>query len=78
MKEVVSDLNIFVKKWFKIAAAKKVLKIFFHLFTPFKPLFVPVSQKPMYKLLRFLESLGKTNGKKWSQILVLCSKRVLN
>ena len=31
------------------------------LFTPFKPLFAPTSQSSMFKLFRFLESLGKCN-----------------
>ena len=38
------------------------------LFTPFKRLFAPNSQSQMSKLLRFSESFGKTNGKKWSKI----------
>ena len=36
--------------------------------TSFNSLFVPTSQNPMSKLLRFLLSLKKRNGKKWSQI----------
>ena len=36
--------------------------------TLFNSLFVPTSQSPMSKHLRFLKSLGKSNGKKWSQI----------
>ena len=49
---------------------KKVFTDFFslHLFTFFKRLSAPTSQSPMSKLYRFGESLGKSNGKKWSQI----------
>ena len=38
---------------------------------PFNSLFAPISQSPMSKLIRFLESLGKSNGKTWSQIWTL-------
>ena len=34
----------------------------------FKRLFVPTSQSWMSKMFRDPESLGKSNGKKWSQI----------
>ena len=36
--------------------------------TPFNGLCAPTSRSPIYKLFRFLESLGKSNGKKWSHI----------
>ena len=36
--------------------------------TLFNGLFVPNSQSPMYQLFRYYEFLGKSNGKKWSQI----------
>ena len=39
--------------------------------TPFNCLFSPTSQSPMSKLFIFSESLGKSNEKKWSQILQL-------
>ena len=39
--------------------------------TPFTGLFAPTSRSPMSKLFRFSESLWKSNGKKWSQILKL-------
>ena len=66
---MVSDLKTFAHKESKLAAAKKVFyRFFLHLFTPFKRLSAPTSQSPMSKLFRFLESLGKSNGKKWSQI----------
>ena len=45
--------------------AKKVFTYFFHLFTPFKRLLAPTSK--LSKFFRFSESLGKTNGKRWSQ-----------
>ena len=35
---------------------------------PFKRLFAPTSQSQMSNIFRGLESLGKSNGKKWSQI----------
>ena len=35
---------------------------------PFKRLFAPTSQSRMSKLFRSLESLGKSNGQKWSHI----------
>ena len=66
---MVSDLKTFAHKWCKITAAKKKINLrFFHLFTPFKRPFAPTSRSPMSKLFRFLESLGKSFGKKWSQI----------
>ena len=37
------------------------------LFTLLKGLFAPTSQSLMSKLFRYSESLGKSNGKKWSQ-----------
>ena len=36
--------------------------------TPFNGLFAPTSQSQMSKLFIFSESLGKSDGKKWSQI----------
>ena len=68
------------KKWFQIwtLLLKNGVKsprrknlftfFFFHLFTPFKRLFVPISRSPMSKLFWYSESLKKSNGKKWSQI----------
>ena len=35
---------------------------------PFKHLFAPTSRILMSKIFRFLESLRKSNGKKWSQL----------
>ena len=36
---------------------------------PFKHLFTPTAQSQMSNIFRDSESLGKSNGKKWSQIL---------
>ena len=66
---MVSDMNIFVWKLSKIAAQKKVF--FSHFFTfevPFKGLFAPTSRSRMSNIFRDSESLGKSNGKKWSNI----------
>ena len=44
---------------------------FVRLFTfevPFKRLFAPTSQNQTSKIFRDSESLGKSNGKKWSHI----------
>ena len=72
-KEVVSTLKLFALKEYKIAALKtSFLRIFLlHLFTPFKRLFAPTFRRPFSKLCRYLESLGKINKKKWSQIVKL-------
>ena len=70
------------KKWSLMLTflLKKCLKcrseIFFDVFlfpliTTFKRFFVPTSQRPMSKLFKFSQFLGKTNGKKWSQIQIL-------
>ena len=48
-KEVVSDLNIFALKW----------SFLFPLFIPFQHLFAPTSQRPMFKILKFLNPWGK-------------------
>ena len=71
MEKVVSRLNIFTQIWSKIAAAKSFFTDFFHLFTPFKRLFAPTSQSPMFKNFKLSESLGKSIGKKGSQIIKL-------
>ena len=47
------------------------VRVFVCVFTfevPFKRLFAPTSQSRMSDILRDLESLGKSNGKKWFQI----------
>ena len=62
-------MNIFVWKLSKIAAQKKVF--FFTFFTfevPFNGLFAPTSRNRMSNIFRDSEFLGKSNGKKWSQI----------
>ena len=68
---MVSDVNIFAQKWSKIAAAKKFLTNFFSLCSLRLNALCPHFQSPMSKLFRFSESLGKTNGKKWSQIWII-------
>ena len=65
------DMNIFVWKLSKIAAQKKVF--FSHFFTfevPFNGLFAPTYRSRMSNIFRDSESLGKSNGKKWSQIWI--------
>ena len=70
---MVSDVNILAQKCSKIPSAKIVFfyRFVIPLFTPFKHLCAPTFQSPMSKLFRFTESLGKTNGKKWSHIWIL-------
>ena len=69
---MVSDMNIFVWKLSKIAAQKKVF--FLHFFCLLRllvfvnGLFAPTSWSWMSNIFRDLESLGKTNAKKWSNI----------
>ena len=46
--------------------------------TPLNSLFVPTSQSPISKHFRYSESLGKSNGKKWSQIVKLLLIKVVN
>ena len=76
---MVSDLNRCAYKGCKMAAQKKKCfwanfallgRIFLVLvfLTPFNGLFAPTSRSPMSTLFRYSESLGKSNGKKWSQI----------
>ena len=69
---MVSDMNILVWKVSKIAAQKKVF--FFTFFCLlrflvfFNDLFAPTSRSWMSNIFKDSESLGKSNGKKWSQI----------
>ena len=67
---MVSDLKFFAKKCAQLPRQKKVFYRLFssHLFTPFKGPFAHTSRCQMSKIFRYLESLGKSNGKKWSQI----------
>ena len=53
--------------WTNFALPSMIFWVFLFL-TPFNGLFAPTSQSPMTKLLRFSESLGKSNKRKWSQI----------
>ena len=74
-------MNIFVWKWSRIAAKKIVF--FFTFFSRlrflvfFNGLFVPTSQTRMSNIFRDSESLGKSNGKNWSQIWTLLSENCL-
>ena len=69
---MVSDMNIFVWKLSKIAAKKKVF--FFTFFgllrflVFFNGLCAPTSRSWMSNIFRDSVSLGKSNGKEWSQI----------
>ena len=69
---MVSDMNIFVWKLSKIAAQKKVF--FFTFFgllrfsVFFNGLLAPTSRSVMSNIFRDSDSLGKSNGKKWSNI----------
>ena len=66
---MVSDMNIFV--WNCLKSQRKKKFFFFHFFTfevPFNGLFAPTSQSRMSNIFRDSESLGKSNGKKWSNI----------
>ena len=45
--------------------------VFCHLLTPFKDLFDFTPRSPMSNCFRFLDSLGKSYGKKWYQIVKL-------
>ena len=61
---MVSDMNILVWKLSKIAAQF----FFLSLFLLFNGLFAPTSRSRMSNILRDSESLGKSKGKKWSEI----------
>ena len=74
-------MNIFVWKLSKIAAQKKVFFHVFFLFTfevPFNGLFAPTSRSRMSNIFRDSESLGKSNGKKWSQVWTFFFENCLN
>ena len=76
-KEVVSDLKTFAHKGCQIATAKKAFTDFFSFVLSVKISFCShwwFSLLLMVfcpHLFRFSESLGKSNGKKWSQIIKL-------
>ena len=63
-------MNVFVWKLSKIATQKKVFfsLTFFTFEVPFNGLFAPTSRSRMSKCFKDSELLGKSNGKKWSQI----------
>ena len=69
---MVSDMNIFVWKLPKFAAQKKFFfftffgLLWFSVF--FNGVFDPTSRSQMSNIFRDSESLGKSNGKKWSNI----------
>ena len=64
-------MNIFVWKLSKIAAQKKVFILpFFTFEVPFNGLFAPTSRSRMLNIFRDSEFLGKSNGKKWSNIWI--------
>ena len=67
---MVSDMNIFVWKLSKIAAQKKgfFFTVFFTFEVLLNGLFAPTSQSRMSNIFRDSESLGKSNGKRWSNI----------
>ena len=50
---------------------------FFTFEVPFNGLFAPTSRSRMSNIVRDLESLGKSNGKKWSQIWTLLFENCL-
>ena len=69
---MVPDLKTFTNKVCKIAAHfffvfGQILPYWVFL-TPVNCLLPPTSRSPMWSLFRFSESLGKSNGRKWSQI----------
>ena len=67
-KEFIHTYKIF-NKIFKASALWDHLSVCLFTFeVPFKRLFAPTSRNQISKIFRDSESLGKTNGKKWSQI----------
>ena len=56
-----------VSFWANFALLSRIFLVLVFL-TPFNGIFAPFSWSPMSKLFRLLESLGKSNEKKWSQI----------
>ena len=68
---MVLDMNIFVWKLSKIAAQFFIIffsHFFFTFEVPFNGHFAPTPRSRMSNIFRDSESLGKSNGKKWSQI----------
>ena len=75
---MVSDMNIFVWKLSKIAAQKKKNSLTFFTFEVlFNGLFAPTSRILMSNIFRDSESMGKSNGKKWSQIWTFLFEKCL-
>ena len=74
-------MNIFVWKLSKMAAQKKVFFLTFfgllRFLVFFNGLFAPTSQSRMSNIVRDSESLGKSNGKNWSQIWTLLFENCL-
>ena len=56
--------------WVNFALLSRIVLLLVFL-TPFNGLFAPISRGPMWKLVRVSKSIGKSNGKKWSQICKL-------
>ena len=66
---MVSDMNIFFENCLKLPCKKKFFSsLFFTFEVPFSGLFAPTSRSWMSNIFRDSESLGKSNGNKWSQI----------
>ena len=78
---MVSDMNIFIWKLSKIASQKKVFFFFFfdllRFSVFFNGLFAPTSWSRISNIFRDSESLGKSIGKKWSQIWTFLFKNCL-
>ena len=73
---MVSDLNIFAPNGLKSLQRKKFWQLFLISSLHITGLFAPTSQSPMSNFfLDFLKFLGKTNGKRWSQINTFAHKR---
>ena len=76
---MVSDMNIFVRKLFQIAAQTKVFFLIFFTFeVPFNRLFAPTSRSRMSNIFRDSESLGKRNEGSGLTFEHFCLKVVKN
>ena len=56
------SVRVFVRLFFRLFVCVFTFEV------PFKRFFAPTSRSQMSDICRDLESLGKNNGKKWSQI----------
>ena len=66
---MVSDIIIFVWNCLRSQRKKSIFSLIFFTFeVPFNGLFAPTSQSQMSNIFRDSESMGKSNGKKWSNI----------